>query len=135
MSIDKRPNGSYRARWREVPGGPQLSQTFDRKIDAERHLVKLRHDLLVGTYVDPRKAQTLLSVWSERWLERMRPTWRPGTVASVETNVRLHVVPSAIGKMSLGTIRRADIEAWAASLDLAPATVATVRQHLGQILT
>jgi hypothetical protein len=40
-----------------------------------------------------------------------------------------------MGKMPLGAIRRADVEAWAASLGLAPSTVQTVRQYLGQILT
>jgi integrase len=133
VSIDKRPNGSYRARWREIPGGPQKTQTFDRKIDAERHLLKVNHDLLVGTYVDPRQAQTPLSVWAERWLERMRPTWRPMTSATNESGVRLHIVPKH-GKMPLGAIRRTDVEAWAAALDLAPSTVATVRKHLNQML-
>jgi hypothetical protein len=30
-SIDKRPNGGYRARWREYPGGPQRTRHFARK--------------------------------------------------------------------------------------------------------
>lgn len=41
MSIDKRPSGQYQARWREVPGGPQKTATFDRKIDAQRHLTAM----------------------------------------------------------------------------------------------
>ena len=53
MSIDKRPNGTYRARWREIPGGPQKTATFDRKIDALRHLTAMNAALLHGTYVDP----------------------------------------------------------------------------------
>jgi integrase len=40
-----------------------------------------------------------------------------------------------LGGRALGALRRSDIEAWAKSLDLAPSTVATVRQHLGQILS
>ena len=134
MSIDKRPNGAYRARWRETPGGPQKAATFDRKIDAQRHLTKIQHELLSGTYIDPRQAQTPLAVYAACWLERMRRTWRPGTTASVDVNVRLHIVPT-LGKMPLAAIKRADVEAWAAALDLSPATVATVRQHLGQILS
>ncbi len=35
-SIDKRPNGRWRARYRERPGGPQRARHFDRKADAER---------------------------------------------------------------------------------------------------
>lgn len=133
-SIDKRPDGRYRARWREFPNGPQKTQSFDRKIDAERFLVKLQHDQLSGIYIDPRLARTPLGVYADRWLERMRPTWRPGTRSSVESSVRLHIVPT-LGKSPLAAIKRADVEAWAAALDLAPGTVATVRQHLGQILS
>ena len=33
MSIDKRPDGKYRARWREFPNGPQKSKQFDRKVE------------------------------------------------------------------------------------------------------
>ncbi len=132
MSIDKRPDGRYRARWRE-PDGKQRAKHFDRKIDAERHLVKMKHDLLSGTYVDPRQAQMPLATYAERWLERMRPAWRTTTAASVENNVRLHIVPT-LGRRPLASIKRADVEAWAVALDLAPSTVQTVRQHLGQLL-
>ncbi|MFN6121546.1 MAG: tyrosine-type recombinase/integrase, partial [Actinomycetes bacterium] len=40
-----------------------------------------------------------------------------------------------LGRRPLSAIKRADVEAWAAALDLAPSTVQTARQHLGQILT
>ncbi len=39
-SIEKRPDGRYRARWREYPGGPQRAQHFDRKSDAQRFLMR-----------------------------------------------------------------------------------------------
>jgi hypothetical protein len=54
-SIDRRPDGQWRARWREYPGGPQKSQHFGRKVDAERHLDIIRGDLARGVYVDPKK--------------------------------------------------------------------------------
>jgi hypothetical protein len=37
-SIDKRPDGRYRTRWRESPGGPQKTRHFDRKGDAQQFL-------------------------------------------------------------------------------------------------
>src|SRR2546421_3319873 len=82
-SIDKRPNGSWRARWREYPGGPQRTRQFARKVDAERHLVKVQHDLMAGGYVDPAKARTtideLYAVWSAR------QPWRESSRSSVAT--------------------------------------------------
>ncbi len=52
-SIDKRPDGRYRARWREYPTGPQKVRHFARKRDAERFLDAIRGDLAHGVYVDP----------------------------------------------------------------------------------
>lgn len=133
-SIDKRENGTWRARWREYPGGPQRTKAFNRKVDAQRHLVSVQHDLMRGTYVEPAKAKVTLGDYAGVWLERMRPTWRPATGDVVESSLRRHVLP-VLGQRPLTALRRADVEAWAASLALAPTTVATVRQHLGQVLT
>jgi hypothetical protein len=46
-SVNRRPNGKWRARWREDPGDPQRARHFARKIDAERFLVDVEHRLLV----------------------------------------------------------------------------------------
>ncbi len=44
-SIDRRPDGRYRARWREYPAAPQKTRQFTRKRDAEHFLdsVRRRH--------------------------------------------------------------------------------------------
>lgn len=34
-SVDRRSDGTYRARWREFPGDPQRTKHFRRKVDAE----------------------------------------------------------------------------------------------------
>ena len=73
------------------PGGPQKTRSFRRKVDAERHLVEIRHSLLVGTYVDPAKSKATLRRTPATWLRRMRPTWRHGTYEAVETTLRVHV--------------------------------------------
>ena len=40
--------------WREQAQGKELSRSFERKADAERHLVDVQHRLLTGTYAPPR---------------------------------------------------------------------------------
>jgi hypothetical protein len=35
-SIERRPDGRWRARWREYPAGPQRTKHFPRKLDAEK---------------------------------------------------------------------------------------------------
>ena len=46
-SIDKRPDGRYRARWREYPNGPQKTKTFARKRDAEPNMYLLNEWIIV----------------------------------------------------------------------------------------
>ena len=41
-SIDERPNGKWRARYREHPGGPQRARHFDRTVDAEHVLTNVQ---------------------------------------------------------------------------------------------
>ncbi|MGQ0804185.1 MAG: tyrosine-type recombinase/integrase [Actinomycetota bacterium] len=130
-SIDKRPDGKWRARWREYPGGPQRTRHFDRKIDAERHLVSVQHDLATGRYVDPAKARRTVCEYYELWAARQ--PWRPQSRASIESTFRTHVLP-AFGERPLSTIRRSDIETWAARLPVAPRTAGLGVQYLGTML-
>lgn len=131
-SIDKRPDGRYRARWREFPGGPQRTKSFAKKSDAERFLVKVQHDLLSGTYVAPEAARTTVEAYYRTWVARMAPTWRPATLAAVTNSFEKHLLP-VLGGRPLSSVRKTDVEALCAALRLAPSTVAVTAQHLGQL--
>jgi hypothetical protein len=65
-SIDRRPSGKYRARYREVPGGPQRSKTFTRKADARAWLTEVEHQLLTGTYTPREAGQITLAALCRR---------------------------------------------------------------------
>src|SRR5919206_2763605 len=105
-SIDKRPDGRYRARWREYPTGPQKVRHFSRKRDAERFLDPIRGDLAHGVYVDPGGGRTLFQEYAERW--RVIQVHRSRTADQVETYLRLHAYPT-LGGRQLGAIRRSDV--------------------------
>jgi integrase len=128
-SVDKR-NGKWRARWREYPGGPQRSRNFDRKSDAERHLVDVQHRLLSGTYVAPEHARTTLGAYADVHLARQ--PWRPST-AVVAGKAFAHI-RTQFGDRPLGSIRKGDVQTFVTGLDLAPGTVALVYQHLNAVL-
>lgn len=66
-SIEKRPNGSWRARWREFPGGPQKARHFPRKVDAEQFLDRVRGGLVEGTYVDPNSGRQTFDAFADEW--------------------------------------------------------------------
>ncbi len=108
-SIDKRPDGRYRARWREYPGGPQKVRHFARKRDADQFLDAIRGDLAHGMYVDPAGGRTLFQEYAERW--RSVQVHRAGTAAQVESYLRLHAYPH-LGLRQIGAIRRSDLQAW-----------------------
>jgi len=131
-SIDKRPDGRYRARWREYPGGPQRTRQFTRKGDAERFLDAIRGDLAHGLYVDPAGGRTLFHDFAEEW--RAAQVHRPGTAAQIESYLRLHAYPT-LGPRQLAGIRRSEIQAWVKELThhLAPGSVELVYRWVSTI--
>jgi hypothetical protein len=131
-SIDKRPNGRYRTRWREYPGGPQKTRHFDRKGDAQQFLDGIRGDLAHGLYIDPAGGRTLFRDYAEAW--RAGQVHRPSTAAQAESYLRLHAYPS-LGRRPIGAIRRSEIQAWvkAQSGKLAPGSVELVYRWVSTI--
>lgn len=108
-SIEKRPDGRYRARWREYPNGPQKTRQFVRKKDAELFLDGLRGDLAHGVYVDPAGGRILFGDYAEQW--RAVQVHRPNTAAQLESCLRLHAYP-LLGNRPIGSISRSEIQAW-----------------------
>ncbi len=108
-SIDKRPSGKWRARYRERPGGPQRTRQFDRKIDAERWLDGIRGDLARGVYVDPRAGRTRFENFAESWLEAQ--TFDESTRQAVFSRLQVHILPTFANR-ELRTIRPSAVQAW-----------------------
>lgn len=131
-SIDKRPNGGYRARWREYPGGPQKTRQFARKTDAQRFLDGIQGDLARGIYIDPAGAKVLFREYAEKW--RSLQMHRPSTARQAETYLRIHAYPT-LGHRPLGSIPRSEIQAWVKgrSLVLAPKTVEVLYRWVATI--
>lgn len=120
-SIEKR-GGGWRVRWYD-PGGRHRSQTFPRKVDAERWVTKVSHDRLTGAYVDPDAGRVTFKAWAEQW--RTMKVHRPSTAQLAESHLRLHVYP-AIGDQPIASIRPSEVQRLVNSLPLAPATVEVV---------
>jgi hypothetical protein len=66
-SVEKRPNGKWRARWREYPGAPQKVRHFDRKSDATAFLDIVRGGLARGDYIDPDAGRVTFEVFADKW--------------------------------------------------------------------
>jgi hypothetical protein len=124
-SIDKRPDGRYRLRWREVPGGPQQAEHFDRKADALPEKAKIEHSLHTGSNVDPDAGRITFRDCAEAW--RKIQVHRHSTEISVEHQLRTHVYP-VIGHRPIGDIRTSVIQGLVRHLtdNLALSTTAVV---------
>lgn len=133
-SIEKRiRNGKtrYYVRFR-TPEGQQRTKTFDRKKDAADYLTSIEGTKLTGTFVDPARSRLTLSTWADQWLAG-RVDLAPKTRERYEGIVSKHIAPRW-GRVALAEIRHADIQAWLATLELAPASVRKVHRVLSMIL-
>lgn len=126
---------SWQARWRD-PAGAQRSKSFDRRVDAERHLTTVEARKLAGTYINPRADRLKLGEFTEQttlgWLNR-----RDSTRARDDSYLNSLILP-AISDASLGAVHPTDVQKWVAQLDAAgyaPATIRKAFQLIGRIFS
>jgi len=131
-SIDRRPNGKYRARWREFPTAPQRVRHFERKADAQRFLDGVKGDIARGLYIDPGGGRMLFRTYAEEWRETQMH--RSSTAAQCESYLRLHAYPT-LGDRPLASIRRSEIQGWVKDRSevLAPGSVELVYRWVSTI--
>ena len=130
-SIARRPDGTYRPRFRDA-SGREHARHFKRKVDAQRWLDEMTAAMVTGQYVDPAAGRVTFREYAERW--RATQVHRPTTAAHVETMLRRHVYPR-LGDKRLGSVLPSDVQSLVKqlSLDLAPATVGVVHRILAGI--
>lgn len=120
-SIARRPNGKWRARYRDETGHKH-TRHFDRKVDAQQWLDQVTATVVTGTSADPKAGQITFAAFFGEWSARQ--VWAPGTVLAMSLAARS--VP--FGNKAMRQIRRSDVEVWIKSLDaagLAPGTIKT----------
>lgn len=111
-SIQKRPNGKWRARYRDGTG-KEPTRHFDRKVDAQRWLDEVTASVVTGTYVDPKTARTTVGDWCATWLEGYA-TRRDSTVR--QAKVHIGQIRKQFGAMPLAGVRPSAVKAWTAKL-------------------
>lgn len=66
-SIAKRPDGSWRARYRDAERR-EHSKHFARRVDAQAWLDSVTTSVQTGSYVDPRAGRATVGALAEAWL-------------------------------------------------------------------
>ena len=125
MSVAKRPNGKYRARYRDT-AGREHSRHFDRKADAERWLSSVKNSIARGEWIDPALAKVTVSDWATRWLGN-QVQLKPSTRFRYEALLRNQVLP-VWERVALSAVTHTDVGEWIRRLSDAGLSASTVRQ-------
>jgi hypothetical protein len=107
-NIQKRPDGRWRARYRDE-AGQEHAKHFARKVEAQRWLDEVTTSIVTGQYVDPRAGKITFQAYAEQW--RAAQVHRPTSAAYVEGMLRRHVYP-IYGARAIGSILPSEIQAW-----------------------
>ncbi len=107
-SIARRPDGSWRARYRDGDG-KEWSKHFARKVDAEVWVAGQVTDVARGVHIDPRAGKVTFGAYALAWAAGQ--VHRSSTRQAVESRLRLHVLPQ-LGARPIGAIRKSEVQAW-----------------------
>lgn len=130
-SITKRPDGVWRARYRDREG-KEHARHFQRKVDAQKWLDETTANLVTGVWVDPSRARGTVSSQASAWLAS-HPDWTPSTRARNESIVKNYIEPRW-GKIRLGDVTIEAIQEWTANLQLSDGSKRKVISVLSGIL-
>lgn len=125
-SVKQRPNGSWRARYRDA-GGREHARHFALKRDAQRWLDEVTASVVTGMYVDPRAGTALWDDWVAAWVERQ--AWARGTVQAAET--ALYSVPWR--SRPIGHVKTSDVQAWVSGETKRGIAASTMRTRLNYV--
>lgn len=104
-SIQKRPNDSWRARYRDADG-KEHSRHFKRKIDAQHWLKEVDASILTGQYVNPRAGEITFTDYFRKW--EARQVWAPSTRRSANNAA----ARCTFKDQPLKTVRKSSVESF-----------------------
>lgn len=139
-SIQKRPNGTWRARYRDV-AGKEHARHFkfkdnprDPHNSARHWLDEVTASVVTGTYTDPRHSRTTVGEWTATWLKAYEAN-RASTVQ--QARVHIKVINATFGNRPLKDVRPSEVKTWIASLQAtyATSTVYALHRRMSQLFS
>ncbi|WP_295034666.1 site-specific integrase [uncultured Microbacterium sp.] len=122
-SIRQRPDGVWRARYRD-DAGKEHARHFKLKRDAQRWLDEVATSVVTGMYVDPRAGTALWSTWTAAWIERQ--AWADGSVQTAQTAVQ------SVSWLNdpIGNVKPSHVQAWVSAEQKRGLAASTIRTRL-----
>lgn len=109
MGFVEKRSGRYRARYRD-PLGRQRSETFTRKVDADRYLREMQVEIERGRWIDPAGADVALATWAEEFLSLARRL-SPTTQETYARDLKRYILPR-FGTYRIGRLPADEVENW-----------------------
>ena len=128
VSLSKRQDGAWRARYRDK-SGREHSKHFRRKTDAQTWLDSVTVSVGTGTYADPRKGKGKVGDMAERWFAS-NVRWKDTTRARNRSILDLHVLPYW-GRRRLDSVDVEELQDWVNGLTTSGMSDNTVRKVAG----
>ena len=130
-SIAKRPDGRWRARYRDA-NKKEHSRHFTRKIDAQRWLDSVASAVQTGNYVDPARARLTVGALSHEWFDskvNLKPTTRALYASVLDVHIRPRWGDTPLIRVEHGAVQR-----WVADLTSSHTSAGHVRKIHGVLL-
>jgi integrase len=127
MSVAKRPDGRYRARYRGADG-KERSSHHDRKVDAERWVTDQKSRVNNGLWLDPALGRITVGQWSKTWVaskQSLKPSARRSYEEVYKNLVEPHWAERQLIKVTYG-----DVITWMAELAASGLSASRRRQAL-----
>jgi len=132
-SIKKRPDGKWRARYRD-DNGKEHAQHFATKAAGQVWLDRQTASLVNNEHVEPRAGRVRFGEYADDWLA-MKADVEASTMGNVQGRLRKHATPF-FGDMQISSVRPTHTRAFVAGLvaqRLAPSTVKAIVLTTGQV--
>ena len=127
-SIQKRPDGVWRARYRD-DAGKEHARHFARKVDGQRWLDEVTASVVTGMYVDPAAGKVTFASYYEQWAARQ--VWESTTVRAMN----LAAGGVTFGSVPLARLRTSHVELWVKDMSRRGLAASTIRTRFNNVRT
>lgn len=125
-SIVRRPNGQWRARYRDEQG-KEHARHFARKVDGQKWLDEVTASIVTGLYVDPEAGRITFAAYFSSWSARQ--IWAPTTAAAMALAGR----SVTFAHVRMADLRASHLETWVKAMILAGLAPGTVRTRVNNV--
>ncbi len=127
-SIHKRPDGIWRARYRD-DAGKEHARHFARKVDAQQWLNEVITSVMTGMYVDPAAGKMTFASYYQQWA--VRQVWESTTVRAMN----LAAGSVTFGSVPLARLRTSHVELWVKEMSGRGLAASTIRTRFNNVRT